>query len=96
MFGKKILLFGLTCSIFMGGEAWAAAGWTAYGTVAELRATTAKRFYVKLNVTSNPSDCRNKEWFYRDDSRPGADYMFRALMGAVTDGKKVRVYVTGI
>jgi len=96
MFGKQILLIGVICSIFMGGEAWAAAGWTAYGTVAELRATSKNRFYVKLNVTSNPTDCRNKEWFYRDYTRPGADYMFRALLGAVTDGKKVRVYVTGI
>ena len=96
MFGKQIVLFGLACSIFMGGEAWGAAGWTSYGTVAELRATSMNRFYVKLNVTSNPTDCRNKEWFYRDYTRPGADYMFRALLGAVTDGKKVRVYVTGI
>jgi hypothetical protein len=96
MFRKQILLFGVICSIFMSGQAWAAAGWTAYGKVAELQATTANRFYVKLNVTSNPSDCRNKEWFYRDYSRPGADYMFDALLSAVTDGKKVRVYVTGI
>jgi hypothetical protein len=96
MFGKQIVLFGLACSIIIGGEAWGAAGWTSFGTVDELRATSKNRFYVKLNVTSNPTDCRNKEWFYRDYTRPGADYMFRALLGAVTDGKKVRVYVTSI
>ena len=95
MFGKQIVLLVLVCSIFMGGEAWGAAGWTSYGTVAELRATTANRFYVKLNVTSNPSGCCNQEWFYRDYSSPGGDYMFRALLSAVTDGKNGRVYVTG-
>ena len=96
MLRKQLLLFWVTCSIFMAGEGWAAAGWTAYGTVAELRVTAMNRFYVQLNVNSNPSDCRDKEWFYIEYSRPGADYLFRALLGAVTDGKKVRVYVTGI
>lgn len=96
MFLKQAVSFGLICLILLSGQAWAAAGWTDYGTIVELRATTANRFYVKLKLASNPSDCRNKEWFYRDYSRPGTEFMYQTLLGAVTDEKKVRVYVTGI
>ena len=76
-------------------EALSVAGWTSYGKVTELNPTTSGRFLVKLNVTSNPSDCKNKQWFYRDYTGTGADHMFRALLGAVTSGKRVRVYITG-
>ena len=54
------------------------------------------RFLVKLDVAANPSDCGSKGSFYRDYGRPGADLMFRALMDALTAGKRVRVYATGI
>lgn len=83
------------CLALVSTEAWPVAGWTSYGQVSELNPTTAGRFLVKLEVASNPSGCRNKQWFYRDYTGTGADHMFRTLLGAVTAGKKVRVFVTG-
>ena len=80
----------------MSGKSWAAAGWTSYGVVSELNATTSGQFLVKLEVASSPSDCKDKKWFYSDYSRTGAEYMFRTLLGGVTSGKKVRVYVSGL
>lgn len=84
------------CLALFTADAGAGAGWTSYGTVAELNPTAFGRFLVKLDVSSNPSGCRNKVWFYRDYTGTGADHMFRALLGAVTSGRKVRVYVTGV
>lgn len=93
---KKIkLLIGVVCLSLISIEAWADAGWTSYGVVTELNPTTSGRFIVKLDVASNPSDCKNKQLFYSDYTVTGADYMFRALLVAVTSGNKVRVYVTG-
>lgn len=60
-------------------EAWADTGWTSYGVVTEINPTTSGRFIVKLDVASNPSDCKNKQSFYSDYTVTGADYMFRAL-----------------
>ena len=79
----------------MQAEAWAVAGWTAYGIVTELNPTSQGRFLVKLEVDSNPSGCRDKHWFYRDYSGSGVDHMFHVLLGSVTAGKQARVYVTG-
>ena len=76
--------------------AFAVAGWTDYVPVAELTPTIQGRFLVKLDVSKNPSGCKNKEVFYRDYNIPGAEQMYDALLKAVTSGKKVRVYVTGI
>lgn len=96
LIGKGKLLIVAVCLILLSGQARAAAGWTSYGSVAELNVTTAGRFLVRIDVASNPSDCSNKKWFYRDYATTGADFMFRTLLGAVTSGKKVRVYVTGL
>ena len=75
--------------------AFAVSGWTDYVPVAELTPTTQGRFLVKLNVSENPSGCRNKKVFYQDYSGPGADHMFETLLKALESGKKVRVHVTG-
>jgi hypothetical protein len=92
---KSKWLIGVICLTLISAEAWPAAGWTSYGAVIELSPTTSGRFLVKLNVVSNPSGCKNKQWFYCDYIGTGADHMFRALLIAVTSGKKERVYVTG-
>ena len=84
------------CLVLFATNAWAVAGWTSYGTVAELNPTVLGRFLVKLDIASNPSGCRSKQWFYRDYTGMGADHMFRTLLAAVTTGHKVRVYVTGV
>lgn len=93
--GSRSLVLWAYLALFA-GDAWAVAGWTSYGTVAELNPTIFGRFLVKLDVSANPSGCRSKEWFYRDYTGTGADHMFRALLAAVTSGQKVRVYVTGV
>ena len=89
------LLISMVCLALAGSEGWAGAGWTAYGTVAELTPTVQGRFIVRLDVAGNTSDCSSKDSFYRDYGRPGAELMFRTLLDAVTAGKRVRVYVTG-
>jgi hypothetical protein len=74
---------------------WAGAGWTAYGRVLELQPTTAGRFLVRLEVASNPSGCRNEQWFYRDYTGLGVELLFHALLGAATSNLSARVFVTG-
>jgi hypothetical protein len=63
--------------------------------VIELNPTTFKRFLVKIDVATNPSKCRHTQWFYHYYGNSGSEYMFDTLLGAVTSGKSVRVYVTG-
>lgn len=70
-------------------------GWTDLAHVQELTATAAGRYVAKVAVSQNPSGCRDKQSFYQDYSDRGADQMYAALLQAVTNGKKVRVYVTG-
>lgn len=72
------------------------AGWSDYGQVVELQATTHGRFLVRLALPKNPSGCPDKEWFYRDYGGPGPEYMYQTLLTAVTAGKAVQVYVTGV
>jgi hypothetical protein len=73
----------------------AVSGWTDYGTVAELTPTIHHRYLVRLNISENPSGCKDKSTFYQDYSQTGADQMFRTLLEAVASGKQVRVFVTG-
>ncbi|MGD8908035.1 MAG: hypothetical protein PVF13_07080 [Chromatiales bacterium] len=73
----------------------AVSGWTDYGTVAELTPTSHHRFLVRLNISKNPSGCRDKSTFYQDYDKSGADQMFRTLLQAVVYGKQVRLFVTG-
>ena len=91
-FGRYALL--AACAL-VGSQAWAGAGWTGFGAVLALNPTTKGRFEVKVDLEENPSGCREKQWFYRDYTGTGSDHMFRAFLGAVTAGKRVRVYVTG-
>jgi hypothetical protein len=74
----------------------AAAGWTGFGRVVELQATIHGRFIFRLDISSNPTDCKNKEWFYRDNRGVGSNQIYLTLLEAVTSGQQVRVYVTGI
>jgi len=71
------------------------AGWTDFGYVTELTSTNQFHYLVTLNISDNPSDCRNKHTFYQDFSMSGSSQMFRILLEAVKTGQRVRVYVTG-
>lgn len=72
----------------------ASSGWTSDVFVAELTPTSQGRYLVKLNVSQNPSGCRDKSVFYQDYNL-GSKEMFETLLQAVVSGKRVRVYVTG-
>ncbi|MCU7935131.1 MAG: hypothetical protein KZQ99_09650 [Candidatus Thiodiazotropha sp. (ex Dulcina madagascariensis)] len=73
----------------------ASAGWTDYGSVTELTPTIHGRFIVTINVTENPSGCKEKSMFYQDYSITGSRHMFDTLLKAVTSRNRVRVFVTG-
>jgi hypothetical protein len=70
-------------------------GWTKHADIIELIPTDKGRYLVRLNISENPSGCRNKNTFYQDYGTRGADNMYLALLEAVKANKQVRVYVTG-
>jgi hypothetical protein len=82
--------------IAVASSARADAGLTDVGPVLELTPSIQGRYVVKIGVTQNPSGCREKQMFYQDYSDRGADHMYRALLEAISSGKKVRVFVTGL
>lgn len=71
------------------------AGWSEYTTVAELTPTDQQRYEFKLNLSKNPAGCKSSDTFYQDYDSVGSDRMYNLLLQAVTNGKKVRVHVTG-
>jgi hypothetical protein len=73
----------------------AGSGWTGFAPVVELTPTAQYRYIVRIDVSENPSGCRNAEYFFQDYSAAGSDQMFRTLLSAVEAGMYVRVYVTG-
>ena len=97
MLMKRTLMYfaSMGSLLLLSMDVSAEAGWTDYVQVAELTPTTHQRYLVKLNVSENPSGCKNKVMFYQDYSAPGSEHAFRLLLEAVTSGKHVRVYVTG-
>ena len=78
------------------GTAWGAAGWTEAGAVDELIPTAKHYYVVRLSAVRNPSDCKNKEWFYQDYNTIASEKMFLTLLEALTSGLRVKVYVTGL
>ena len=92
---KIFITLCFTYLTLLSTEVLADAGWTGYGRLVELQPTTAERFLVKINVKSNRSDCKNKQWFYSGYNNTGSNYMFRALLEATSSKTNVRVYVTG-
>lgn len=94
---RKSLLSGAMVLLPLVGVANASgeAGWTSYGKISELNPITAGRFLLRLDVSSNPSGCREKHRFYSDYGRAGSEYLFHALLTALGADKPVRVYVTG-
>jgi hypothetical protein len=85
----------LIISLFWANVVMADSGWTDYAEVVELVPTIHHRFRVNIAVTKNDSGCKQKQWFYQDYDVSGAREMFLTLLTAVSENKKVRVYVTG-
>lgn len=81
---------GLPAAAMAGGS-----GWSDYTSVAELTPTSHHRYRVRLNLSDNPGGCRSKDTFYQDYAASGAEFMFRTLLEALVNGKRVRVFATG-
>lgn len=73
----------------------AESGWTDYAAVSEVQPTGFHYYLVRLPVKKNPSDCKDKEWFFQDYGGPGAKEMYATLLESLKSGLRVRVYVTG-
>lgn len=81
--------------VHAGADAHAEAGWTDYTSVLELTPTLHEKYVVRLDVTKNPSGCRDKQSFYQFYRISGADRMFDLFLEALAHDRKVRVFVTG-
>lgn len=94
---KVILGFWVSLCLFLSlpFSVFAVSGWTDAATVVELTPTIHKRFHVRLDVSSNPSGCKDKKMFYQDYLTTGAQFMFHTLLEAAASGKLVRLRVTG-
>jgi len=90
-FKAIIVIILLSLSV---NSAWAAAGWTGYGTVEEIYPVASGVFYVRLNLPSNPSGCPT-DWFYNDGTGVGANRVYGTLLSGMSTVKMLRVYVTG-
>jgi hypothetical protein len=93
---KKFAIPLMICFLPAGMCLAGTAGWSDYGRVLALQATTHGRFLVRLELPANPSGCRDKDWFYRDYGGEGPEYMYQTLLTALTMDKPVQVYVTGV
>lgn len=91
----RIDIFASLLIISFSISAFADAGWTGYAQVTELTSTNLPYFLVTLKSSENLSGCRNKSVYYCDFTSIGSEQMFKTLLGAVTSGKMVRLYVTG-
>jgi hypothetical protein len=74
---------------------YAESGWTDFASVAELVPTSRHYYEVSLPVMENPSECKERTWFYKDYDSDGADIMYKTLLEGVRSEMRVRVYVTG-
>jgi len=95
MMRKIRCIVGFGVLLFAPVTVFAVAGWTDYSAVAELTPTIHHRYLVKLQISENPSGCKNKDTFYQDYDATSSEHMFDVVLRAVTTGKKMRVYVTG-
>jgi hypothetical protein len=71
------------------------AGWTDDAVVSEINPTGLHYYLIRLPVEVNPSDCKDKEWFFQDYAAPGSKQMYATLFESLKSGLRVRVYVTG-
>ncbi len=91
---RSVIVF-LLAALLTSPAALAGAGWTDYTRLTELVASSKHYYSFRLNLTDNPSGCREDAWFYQDYSAAGSDKIFDALLEALKSGIRVRVYVTG-
>ena len=92
----KLSPFIATSFILIPHFAYAGAGWTDFVKVAELVPTSRHYYEVRLEVSENPSGCREKAWVYQNYESRGSGEMFRILLEGIKEEIRLRVYVTGV
>ena len=90
--GRVAIAVALLCAL---RAASADPGWTDEVVVSEINPTGLHYYLVRLPVTRNPSDCRDKQWFFQDYDVPGSKQMYATLVESLKSGLRVRLYVTG-
>ena len=88
---KYLLMLLITMALPVHAES----GWTSEGKVLELLPDSDFRYRVRLKVSNNPSGCKVSEWFYQDYLSNGSAQMFSALLEALKNNLRVKVYVNG-
>lgn len=86
---KIVLLFLISPSLL------ADAGWSTAGFVAEVNPTARHYYQFRLADVETPSDCKQANGFYQDYKGRGAEQMYAALLEAISNNLKVKVFVTG-
>lgn len=92
----RLFLLITALGIAWSSPVFARAGWTDYVSSVELVITARHYYEVRLPVDSNPSGCREKNWFYLNYDASGSKQMFDALLEAMSSDYRLRVYVTGV
>ena len=90
MRATAVIIFWI-CTTLFSSNVRARSGWTDYVQGKALNPTGRNYYLVRLDVSENPSDCKDKSWFFQDYDTLGSDKMFLTLLGAVTSGGRVRV-----
>ena len=84
-----ILLAGLFANLVM-----ADSNWTGFGHVLALQSHIDGEILVQVDVNSNPSRCKEKQWFHLGPWGKGSQPTYQLLLEAALNGKRVRLSVT--
>jgi hypothetical protein len=100
----RLAALTMACVCVPAGSAFAAAGWTDFGTITEFNqnpSTTPGNEALFLTVTvpvgSNPSDasaCHTRQGFYLPVTTEFQKRLFAIVMAAKLTDRRVRIYVT--
>ncbi len=88
---KRILIIFLAIFSVSGYLALANSGWTGYGQILSLESNDLGQVLVQVNVSSNPSHCKSKQWFHTRNKQH-----YQLLRDAAANDKQVKLKVTGL
>ena len=88
--------WAMAVSIFLAANVPAGeAGWTQPASIMGLEANQQGRFTLRLNLNKSASGCRSVDGFYADYGRDGSELMYQTGREALSNQRRVQVYVTG-